>query len=102
MPSARAAVSITSRDARSDASCSSLRAHLEELEDADAALVARLAAARAAALLVEERRLRASSRPLVDVEGEQLVPRRLVRLGAVRAELAREPLREHGRDRPRR
>ena len=74
------------------------RAHLEELEHADAAAVARVAAPRATALAIEERALHLLRADLVDVQRQELLGRDLVRLRAVRAELAREPLREHRRD----
>src|SRR5579884_125674 len=74
------------------------RAHLEELEHADSSLVAGVPAARAAVAAVEERPLELLDAVLGDVQRDELLTGRAVRLGAVRAQLAGEPLRQDGRD----
>src|SRR5262245_66626227 len=75
-----------------------LLGHDEELEHADAALVTRLAAPRAALPAIERcarERLRNVGREAV---AQELVDRRVVHLAAVGAELPREALREDGGD----
>src|SRR5581483_1180819 len=68
--------------------------HREELVDPDSPLVPGLVAARAAALPVEDGAVARGGDVGRDACRDQLVDRRLVHLAAVRAELAREPLRE--------
>src|SRR5215203_5751384 len=76
-----------------------LLAHHHQLEDSDPALVAGMATARAAALAVEGGPVGGGGDLGRDAVAEQLVDRRAVHLAALRAELARQALREHGRDR---
>src|SRR5207249_905689 len=72
--------------------------HREQLVDADPALVAGLVAARAAALAVEGHAVARRGDVRGHAGGDHLLDGRLVHLTAVRAELAREPLREHAGD----
>src|SRR4051812_27929244 len=74
-------------------------AHHEQLIDADPALVARLAAAGAALLAVEDDAVGGRGAPGGDARLDPLFSRRRVHLAAVAAEFSRQPLGEHRRDR---
>ena len=99
MPARSAAASISSRVAFFDVRLLELVVHPQVLEDADRGRGSRSSSsARSRPCGRSARRRAPRPRSRLDAQRDQLVGRDLVRLGAVRAELAREPLREHGRD----